>query len=163
MEDLLKPDFGVLALTLINFGLLVFLLKKFAWGPIIGALEKREAQIASDKQNAKEAREQAQQLKKELDDRLAQIANEASKKMAEAVKLGETQKEQLVQEAKEQSQRMLEQAKAQIEAEKNKALTEVRGQIAQLSVLAASRVLGEQLNAAGAEKVVEQVLNEIRK
>ena len=44
MEDLLKPDYGVLLLTVCNFLLLVFLLKKFAWGPIIGALEKREQQ-----------------------------------------------------------------------------------------------------------------------
>ena len=55
MEDLLKPDFGVLALTVCNFLLLVYLLKKFAWGPIIGALEKREKQIAQDKQTAAEA------------------------------------------------------------------------------------------------------------
>ena len=42
MENLLKPDFGVLLLTVCNFLLLVYLLKKFAWGPVIGALEKRE-------------------------------------------------------------------------------------------------------------------------
>ena len=50
MENLLKPDFGVLLLTVCNFLLLVYLLKKFAWGPIIDALEKRETQIESDKQ-----------------------------------------------------------------------------------------------------------------
>ena len=49
MEDLLKPDYGVLALTVCNFLLLVYLLKKFAWNRIIGALESREQQIAQDK------------------------------------------------------------------------------------------------------------------
>ena len=100
MEDLLKPDFGVLVLTVCNFLLLVYLLKKFAWGPIIGALEKRENQIATDKQTAAQARQSAENLKKELDDRLAQISNEATQKMAQAVKAGEAQKEQLLKKQK---------------------------------------------------------------
>ena len=52
MEDLLKPDYGVLALTVCSFLLLVYLLKKFAWNRIIGALEAREQQIAQDKLQA---------------------------------------------------------------------------------------------------------------
>lgn len=163
MQDLLKPDWGVLALTLVNFGLLVFLLKKFAWGPIIGALEKREQQIASDKQTAQQAREEAAQLKADLENQLARIASDASAQIAAAVKMGENQKEQLLAQAKEQADRLLEQAKAQIEAEKNKALQDVRGEIAQLSILAASRVVKEQVSASAAQHAVEDVLNELRK
>lgn len=163
MEDLLKPDFGVLALTVCNFLLLVYLLKKFAWGPVIGALEKREAQIESDKQTAAQARESAEKLKKELDDRLAQITDEAAKKMAAAVKTGETQRDQLLAEAKQQAQRLLEQAKAQIEAEKNKALADVRGEIASISLLAASRVVERQVTDATADQIVENVLEEVTK
>ena len=163
MEDLLKPDYGVLALTVCNFLLLVYLLKKFAWGPVIGALEKREKQIADDKQTAAQARESAEKLKKELDDRLAQIASEAAQKMAAAVKTGETQREQLLAEAKEQAERLLEQAKAQIEAEKNKALSVVRGEIASISLLAASRVVGRQVTDVAADQIVEQVIEEVAK
>lgn len=162
MEDLLKPDFGVLALTVCNFLLLVYLLKKFAWGPIIGALEKRENQIATDKQTAAEARQSAENLKKELDDRLAQISNEATQKMAQAVKAGEAQKEQLLKQAQEQATRLLEQAKAQIEAEKNKALADVRGEIATLSVLAASRVMEQEVKGEAAAQIVDQVLKEVK-
>lgn len=162
MEDLLKPDFGVLALTVCNFLLLVYLLKKFAWGPIIGALEKRETQIATDKQTAAEARQSAENLKKELDDRLAQISNEATQKMAQAVKAGEAQKEQLLKQAQEQATRLLEQAKEQIEAEKNKALADVRGEIATLSVLAASRVMEQEVKGEAADQIVDQVLKEVK-
>ena len=159
MEDLLKPDFGVLALTVCNFLLLVYLLKKFAWGPIIGALEKRENQTKQDKQTAAEARQSAENLKKE---HLAQISNEAAQKMAAAVKAGEAQKEQLLAQAKEQAERLLEQAKTQIEAEKNKALADVRGEIATLSVLAASRVIEQQVKEDGADEIVAQVLKEVQ-
>ena len=85
MEDLLKPDYGVLVLTICNFLLLVFLLKKFAWKPIIHALESREKQIEADKQSAQQAREQAESIKRELDQKLSQISEEASQKVAEAV------------------------------------------------------------------------------
>ena len=163
MEDLLKPDFGVLLLTVCNFLLLVFLLKKFAWGPVIGALEKRENQIESDKQTAAAARQSAEELKKELDERLAQIPNEATQKMAAAVKAGEAQKEQLLAQAKEQTERMLQQAKDQLEAEKNKALADVRGEIAQLSLLAAARVMERQVTDDTADQIVAQVLEEVKR
>lgn len=162
MEDLLKPDFGVLVLTVCNFLLLVYLLKKFAWGPVIGALEKREAQIESDKQTAAEARQQAENLKKELDERLAQLANEAAQKMAQAVKAGEAQKEQLLVQANAQAQRLLEQAKTQIEAEKNKALAEVRDEIASISLLAASRIVEREVKDDSADQIVAQVLEEVK-
>ena len=162
MEDLLKPDYGVLALTVCKFLLLVYLLKKFAWNRIIGALESREQQIAQDKLQAQQAREAAEKIKSELDEKLAQIADEAAKKMAEAVKMGETQKEQLLAAAKEQSERLAEQAKAQIEAEKNKALSDVRGEIARVSVLAASKVIEQQLNEDAAKAVVDRVLAEVK-
>ena len=162
MEDLLKPDYGVLALTVCNFLLLVYLLKKFAWNRIIGALESREQQIAQDKLQAQQAREAAEKIKSELDEKLAQIADEAAKKMAEAVKMGETQKEQLLAAANEQSERLAEQAKAQIEAEKNKALSDVRGEIARVSVLAASKVIEQQLNEDAAKAVVDRVLAEVK-
>jgi len=161
MEDLLKPDYGVLALTVCNFLLLVYLLKKFAWGPIIGALEKREAQIETDKQTAAQARQSAEQLKQELDQRLAQISGEAAQKMAAAVRTGETQKEQLLAQAKEQAEQLLTQTKAQLEAEKNKALQEVRAEIASISLLAASRMMKQEIKESTADQVVAQVLKEV--
>ena len=162
MEDLLKPDFGVLALTVCNFLLLVYLLKKFAWGPIINALEKREQQIAADKETAAQARQTAEQLKQDLDARLAHISDEAAKQIAAAVKVGEAQKEQLLADAKAQAARLLEQAQAQLEAEKNKALAEVRGEIASISLLAASRVVERQIQDGGADDIVAHVLEEVK-
>lgn len=162
MEDLLKPDYGVLVLTVCNFLLLVYLLKKFAWNGIIGMLEKREQQVASDKQEAQSARAAAENIKRDLDEKLAQISDEAAKKMAEAVKMGETQKDQILAAAKEQSERLIEQAKAQIEAEKNKALADVRGEIARTAVLAASKVVQQQMSEESAQSVVDRVLEEVK-
>ena len=83
--------------------------------------------------------------------------------MAAAVKAGETQKEQLLAQAKEQAERLLSQATQQIEAEKNKALADVRSEIASISMLAASRVVEQDLQADNADKIVAQVLQEVQK
>lgn len=162
MQDLLKPDYGVLILTICNFLLLVFLLKKFAWNSIIHMLETRENQVAADKQQAQEARVAAENIKKELDAKLAQIADEATKRVSEAVKMGETQKEQLLAAAKEQAEQTLAQAKAQIEAEKNKALADVKDQIVSTALLAAAKVARQQISPDSAKAAVEQVLNEVK-
>lgn len=161
MDKLLNPDFGVMALTIVNFLLLVWLLHKFAWKSIIGALEKREKQIADDKAAAAQARQEAQNIKAELDARLQQIAQEAAKKMQEAVALGNAQKEQLLNETKQQAERLIEQAKAQIEAEKSQALADVREQVVSTALLAAAKVTQQQLNAQSAEKVVDEVLRQV--
>lgn len=162
MEGLLSPDVGVLVLTILNFALLVFLLAKFAWKPIIEALEKREEQVRTDKETAQQARLDAQCLKAELDEKLAHISEEAAQKMAQAVKIGETQKDQLLSEAKAQAESLINQAREQITAEKNKALKEVQNQIAQLSVLAASRVIEQEISSSSAQRAVEEVLQEVK-
>ena len=162
MEGLLSLDFGVLALTILNFALLVFLLTKFAWKPIIGALEKREEQVRTDKETAAQARVDAEKLKAELDEKLAHISEEAAQKMAQAVKMGETQKDQLLLEAKTQAKSLINQAREQISAEKSKALEEVQNQIAQLSVLAASRVIKQEISSTSAQRAVAEVLQEVK-
>ncbi len=162
MEDLLKPDYGVMILTICNFLLLVYLLKRFAWDGLIGALEKREEKITSDIQKAEADRVSAETLKRELDEKLAQISQQASQKMQEAVKLGQAQSAQLLAQAQEQANRLLEQTKQQLEVEKNQALADVRKEIVETAVLAAQKVLQEQISTKAADDAVSRVLEEIK-
>lgn len=162
MEDLLKPDYGVLILTIVNFLLLVFLLKKFAWNGIINALEKRENQIKTDKEQAAAARAQAEEIKKELDAKLAKISEEAAQKIQQAVSMGETQKNQLLAQAKEQAENLITQAKAQIQAEKDKALADVKNQIVSTAMLAAAKVVQQNISQESAQTVVEKVLADVQ-
>lgn len=163
MENLLNPDFGVMALTIVNFLLLVWLLHKFAWKGIIGALEKREKQIAQDKQAAAEARQEAQNIKAELDAKLKEIAAEATAKMQEAVAAGNAQKEQILAESQRQAEHLLTQAKAQIAAEKEKALQEVRKEIVSTALAAAVKIAQQQVTEQTAAHVVDEVLQEVEK
>lgn len=162
MDKLLNPDFGVMALTVVNFLLLVWLLHKFVWKNLINALEKREKQIADDKAAAAQARQEAQQIKTELDAKLQNIASEAAKKMQEAVALGNAQKDELLAETKKQAERLIAQAKEQIEAEKNKALADVRDQVVSTALLAAAKVTRRQLDQESAQSVVDEVLRDVQ-
>ena len=163
MDQLLNPNFGVFALTIVNFLLLVWLLHKFAWKGIIGALERREKQIADDKAAAAQARADSEKMRAELDSKLQHIAQEATKKMQEAVAVGNAQKEQLLAETKQQAERLLAQAKEQIEAEKNQALKDVRAQVVQTALLAATKITQQQLNEKSATQTVDEVLHDLQK
>ncbi|MBQ7908654.1 MAG: F0F1 ATP synthase subunit B [Elusimicrobiaceae bacterium] len=162
MENLLNPDFGVMALTIVNFLLLVWLLHKFAWKSIIGALEKREQQIAQDKETAALARQEAQNIKAELDAKLKEISNEAALKMQEAVAVGNAQKEQILAETQKQAEQLLAQAKEQIAAEKTKALADVREQVVSMALLAAVKITQQQITQETAASAVDEVLREVK-
>lgn len=162
MEDLLKPDYGVMVLTICNFLLLVYLLKRFAWKGLIGALERREAQIQTDVEQAASNRQEAETLKRELDEKLAQISLEASKKMNEAVQLGQAQSAALLTQAQEQAKRLLEETKAQLKAEKEQALADVRKEIVNTAIMATQKVLQENISTATADQAVTRVLAEIK-
>ncbi len=161
MDKLLNPDFGVFALTVVNFLLLVWLLHKFAWKGIIGALERREKQIADDKAAAAAARKEAEDIKAQLDSKLQNIAAEATKKMQEAVAVGNAQKEQLLAETKQEAERLLAQAKEQIQAEKTQALQEIKEQIVNTALLAATKITKEQVTQKTAAQTVDEVLSQL--
>ena len=162
MDKLLNPNFGVFALTVVNFLLLVWLLHKFAWKGIIGALDRREKQIADDKAAAAAARQDAEKIKSELDAKLQNIATQATQKIQEAVALGQAQKEQMLADTKVQTERLLAQAKEQIEAEKQQALKEVRTQIVETALLAATKITRQQVTEKTAQASVEEVLQQIK-
>lgn len=150
-----------MALTVINFLLLVWLLHKFAWKSIIGALERREKQIQTDKDTAAQMRQEAEQLKADLEGWLQQIAAQTAQKMQEAVALGQAQKEQLLADTQAQAARLLQQAKEQIETEKKQALQEVRAQIVDTALLAAAKIAQQQVTQQTAQNTVDEVLREI--
>lgn len=163
MDKLLHPDFGVFALTIVNFLLLVWLLHKFAWKGIITALERREQQIADDKAAAAQARADSEKIKAQLDEKLRHISEEATQKIQEAVALGNVQKEQLLAQTQEQAQRLLAQAKEQIEAEKNQALKELRAQVVLTALQAAAKITQQQIDEKSAAETVDEVLHDLQK
>ncbi|WP_424245508.1 F-type H+-transporting ATPase subunit b [Elusimicrobium posterum] len=163
MDALLTPDYGLIFWTIVNFLLLVFLLGKFAWKPIIGALEDRENKIAQDKKDAQSARDEAQKIKEELEKRLAGIAREAQEKMAQVEALAQTQKEAIIAEAKHSSKVMIDQATVEIEAQKKMAVADIKKEVSDIALAAAAKVSKVKLDAQADSALISDMLNTISK
>ena len=161
MNKLLTPDFGLMFWTAVNFLLLVFLLGKFAWKPMIKALEDRENKIAQDKKDAQDARDAAVKIKAELEARLENIAKEAQEKMRSVEALAAAEKDNIIKEAKRTSAVIVDQAKVEIEAQKNAALQDVKKEIADIAVSAARKIAAVKVDAAADEQLIKNTLKDI--
>lgn len=160
-DTLLSINPGLIIWTIIIFVLLLILLKKLAWKPLISSLDKRESMI-------RESVEKAEQLKKDAEIMLNQNkmilekADEESRKVINdgkemAVKL----RNELISKTGEDTTRMIKQAKAEIEREKLSALNQLKDEIANLAVNAAEKIIEQNLDEAKQKKIVEDFINQI--
>ncbi len=162
MDSLLKPDIGLMFWTIVNFLLLAFLLAKFAWKPLMNALDAREKQIAEDVAGAHKAREDAETIKKQVEKTLADTAMESSNRIKEASQAGEQQRQAIIAQAKDEAQNLINQAKAEIEAETQKAIEAVKKEVVDTTMLAARKVIGKEADKAANKKLIEDLLKDIK-
>lgn len=162
MDKLLQPDIGLMFWTAVNFLILAFLLAKFAWKPLMKALDDREKKIKDDIAGAHKAKEDAEAVKKQLEQTLAAAAEESSKRLKEASEAGLKQKESIIAQAKEEAQTLISQAKAEIEAETQKAIEAVKKEVVDTTLLAAKKVIGKEADKASNEQLIEDLLKDIK-
>lgn len=155
---LITPHIGLIFWTLVTFLLLLLLLSKFAWGPILGAMNAREEGIKGDLDNARREREDAQRL---LEEHRAMLVL-ARKERADAVEAGrrdaERLKAEILEEARKQREQLMKQAEAQIDAGLRQARAELKGEAADLAIRAAGKLMGKNLDDATQRRLVEDYL-----
>lgn len=156
-------SFGLFIWQVLIFVGLIFLLKKFAWKPILDTVNAREEGIKSALLSAENAKKEMQNLQADNQKLLAEARAEREIMMKEAREI----KDKMIKDAKEESQaegvRMIEQAKSAITSEKNAAMAELKNQVANLSLQIAEKVLGEELSNKEAQtKLVEKMLGEAK-
>ncbi len=161
--ELLLPEVFVSQLfwSWIAFGLLYLLLSKVAFPPIMNMLQERSDTIRDSLDAAEKTREEAATLLEDYKQQIADARTEAQKIIEEGRKLGESMKDEIVQKARDESEQVIKRATADIEREKELALAELQGRIADLTIGAASRVVGAQLEKNGHEQLIEQYLSEV--
>lgn len=164
MEKLINDfSFGLFIWQVLIFVGLIFLLKKFAWKPILDAVNEREDGIKNALQSAENARNEMQNLQADNQ----RILQEARVERDTMLKEAREMKEKMVADAKNDAQAqgllMIEQAKAAIEGEKNAALAELKSQVASLSLEIAEKLLKEELsNKESQVKLVEKMLSDAK-
>ena len=161
--DLITPQLGLLFWQTVLFLLLLFLLTKFAWKPIMTSLKEREDSIESALRMADQAKLEMQQLKAGNEKLMAEARHERDRTLAEAQQMATQLIEMAKNKATEEGARMITQAREAIQTEKNAALAAVRNTAAQLSLDIAERILRRELTDTSAQqKLVEEYLKDVK-
>lgn len=160
--ELLLPKLGLFFWALVIFLILVFLLSKFAWKPIMAAIHQREQDIQSSIDEAKRVREEMAKLKSENEALLAQARIEREAMLKEARDMASAIVAKAHEAAAVDAKRTSEKAREEIRAEKMAALTEVKNQLAALSLEIAEKVLAEELkNPAAQQQLVDRYVKDL--
>lgn len=160
---LVSPDYGTIFWMVLAFSLVFYILRRFAWGPILKMLKEREESIDKALQSANEAREGLTLLKSEHEKMLHEAHAERDNLMAEARQIREQLIAKARDEAVQETARIFEQAQRQIESEKLGAINEIRQQVASLSVEIAEKILKrELLDRDQQENLIEEQLRDLK-
>lgn len=164
MEKLVNDfSFGLFFWQALIFIVLVLLLVKFAWKPIMTAITEREAGIAAALAAAEAARKEMQNLQADNQRILQEARAERDAMLKEAREIKEKMVADARHEAQAQGEKMIEQAKASIESEKKAAMAELKNQVSTLSVEIAEKILKTQLSDAAAQaNLVDKMLDDVK-
>lgn len=166
MGDLIHKfgiEWKLLLAQIVNFLILLFLLKKFLYKPLINLMNKRREKIMEGLDKAKKGEEEFKKIEEIKERELAKIQKEAEALIQKAKEIGDKKQQEILAEAEEKTKKIIEDAKGRIEIEKEKMLKEVHGEIANLVVNATEKILKEQLDEEKEKKMVSDVIGELKK
>jgi F-type H+-transporting ATPase subunit b len=158
---LVSPNVGLMIWTLVVFGISMWVLGKFAFPRIAEALDKRQRAIEDSIDSAERTRREADELLSEYRARLAEARQQADEIVARARKTGETTEAESLADAKRKRDELMEQTRREIEAETQRAIAEIRSQVADLTVLATEKVTRKTLDDADQRRLVEDAVAEL--
>lgn len=148
---------GLIA-QIVNFLLLFFLLKTFAFPAVVRMLDERSARIRESLDAAENMRRQATQAEQQVQDQIEQARREGQGILQQAAQLGEQVKEQAREEARRETEAIMTRARAEIARERDTAMNQLRSQFVDLAVLAAERVIRQELDASKHQRLINEVL-----
>jgi F-type H+-transporting ATPase subunit b len=160
-NPLIKIAPGLMIWTLICFAITFYVLKRFAFGAIQQAIDRRRERIRQSLDEADKARDEARRLLEEHRQLLGQARGQADEILTEARRVAESQRERARQETEEDRQRRLEETRRQIEAETQRALAEIRREVADLALIAAEKVTSRALTADDQRRLIDEAIGEL--
>jgi F-type H+-transporting ATPase subunit b len=152
---------GDMIFQLVIFLILLALLRKFAFGPLMNIMKQREEYIANEISAAEKNHQEAKKLAEEQREQMKKSRQEAQNLIENAKKLAEEQKEEIIKAARQEAERIKESALKEIAQEKEQAVNALREQVASLSVLIASKVIEKELNEQDQEKLINEYIKEV--
>ena len=156
-----EGNIGVALWTLVIFAVVIFVLGRFAWGPILGGLQAREKFIRESLESAKRDREAAEARLKEYTDKLVAARGEATAIVDEGRRDADEVKRRIEAEARNEANLLIERARREIDIAKETAVKELYIQAAQLTTRAASKVLRREIQPSDHERLIRDSMREL--
>ncbi|MBK8498607.1 MAG: F0F1 ATP synthase subunit B [Flavobacteriales bacterium] len=159
--DLVTPDLGLLFWMCLSFGIVVWLLARYAWKPILSSVKQRETSIEEALNEAKKMREDMAKMAASNEAIMQQAREEREVLLKDARDIRDKEISEAKTKAKAEADALLSRARVDIQNEKNAAITEMKNQVAELSILVAERILKEKLETGAAQQsLVDKVMAE---
>jgi F-type H+-transporting ATPase subunit b len=158
---MLELHTGLIAWTIIIFVLLLLILRRVAWKPIVGALEERTRYVKESLEKAEAAQRAAENARAEYEAMMAKAGKEAQELIGRSRKDAETARAKIVAEAQSESEQIKQRALREIDLARQKALEEIKQTAAELSVNIAGRIIGRSLAAKDHQDLIRQALSEM--
>jgi F-type H+-transporting ATPase subunit b len=160
-NPLIQVTPGLMIWTIVCFLVALFVLRRFAFGPIQTLIDERRERIRRSLDEADEAREEARNLLEEHRKLIGQARNEAEEILSEARQVGKAMQQRVKDETETDRQRRLEETKRQIEAETRRALEAIRAEVAELSLFAAEKVTRKTLDDKDQRRLIDEAIGEL--
>jgi len=161
-EGLLKVEPGLLLWTMITFLVLLLILWKAAWKPVVEALDARAEKVRSDIENADKSRQEAEKLLAQHREMMNNAKAEAANIIADGRSEAEKMKNDIVTKATSEAKDLSDRAKKEIELAKDKALADIKAEIVVLSTDIAAKIINKNLKPEDQKALVEETLNKVR-
>lgn len=152
---------ATLIAQILNFVVLLVILAKFAYKPLIKAMDDRHNRIINDLDSAEQARVDAEALKEKYAEQLAAARQEATEIVDKANKIGQNLHDELVEQARVEKEAMMANAKERIEQDKQQALLDIRTEVIKLSTLIASKIVNQKLNSVEDQALVAKTADKV--
>ena len=160
-SNLFAGDIGNVVWTLVIFLLVIVVLGKFAWGPLLGGLQQREEFIRRSLQEAKQDRESAEARLKDYEVQLAGAKTEAAEIVESSRRAAEQTRLNIEEQARDESEKMIERAKGEIEIAKQTAIKELYATSSELATEIAGRILKRELDSQDHERLIRESIEEL--
>lgn len=154
---------ATLIAQILNFLILLAILAKFAYKPLLNVMEERRNRIANDLDSAEKTRLEAENLKAEYTQQLADARQQATEIVEKANKIAQNLHDEMVEQARVEKEEMMASAKERIEQEKQQAMLDIRSEVIALSTMIAGKIVDQKLNSAEDQKLVAAAADTVLK
>jgi F-type H+-transporting ATPase subunit b len=155
---LIKVTPGLMIWTIVSFAITFFVLKRYAFGAIQGAIDERRRRIQQSIEDAEASRNEARRLLEEHRALIGKARGQAEEILADARRVADAQRERVKEETEADRKRRLEETRRQIEAETHRALEQIRAEVAELTLVAATKVTGKALDSADHRRLIDEAI-----